>query len=89
MQMQIWDTGEPAARVGAADTTDEALELLDAECRRRYGQAAANGEGAIGMRHRFEIRDESGKPVVWLIYSPDVSRPYESVIDQDQIEVRP
>lgn len=83
---EIWEAGEPATRLGDAGSVDAAFEQLDTECRRRHDQAVANGEGTQGMRHRFEIRDQAARPVAWLVYSPDTSRPYDSVITDEMIE---
>lgn len=75
---ELWQTNEPAARLADAQTLDGALDRLDTACRVRHEQAAANGEGACHMRHRFEIRD-AADPIVFLTYTPDADRPFESV----------
>jgi hypothetical protein len=84
----VWETGPPARSIAQAGTLDEALEALDAQCRRWHEQAVADPGSA--RSHRVEIRDPDGEPAVWLMYTPDSSRPYESVrLDRLTGEVTP
>ncbi|MGI5223534.1 hypothetical protein [Actinoallomurus sp. CA-142502] len=71
----------PARRlVAQAADHGGALHLLDAECRRLHDQAAADPD-AEARTHRFEIVNAgTGRAVAWLTYSPDVARPYVSVL---------
>lgn len=78
---ELWDTNAPPRLLARVPGFDAAAAALDAECRRRHAQALANGEGATGIRYRFEIRDEQG-PVMWLVYCPDLDLPYCSVLNE-------
>ncbi|WP_141576143.1 hypothetical protein [Actinomadura sp. WMMA1423] len=73
---EIWETGAPGRRLGEADDWDAAVGELDAECERRYRQAAAAGGAG---RCRFEIR-EDGQTAAVLSWAPDLTRPYESAV---------
>jgi hypothetical protein len=57
-----------------APTHEAALDLLDEECRRRFHQLAANGEGGR-IRYHFEIYDDSGALVNSLYTTPRLERP--------------
>ena len=73
---EIWQTDPPPTRLGQADTFEGAELQLDVACRRHHEMATE--AGSAGERHHFEIR-EDGDAVAWLTYSPDITRPYESV----------
>lgn len=79
---EVWEL--PDTKLFDADNHDDALHQLDAECRRRHAQVVANGEGALEVTYRFEIRNQTtGTGTDWLTYSPDTTRPYESVLTAD------
>lgn len=77
---EVWETGAPARRLAEAGTFAEAAQQLEDECRRRYAQAAVNGEGTRGMRYRFEVRDGAGQTAAMLVWAPDCTQPYESLL---------
>ncbi|MCW2884124.1 MAG: hypothetical protein QOE54_6591 [Streptosporangiaceae bacterium] len=77
---EIWETSGPPGLLAEAATLDEALERLNTECERRHDQAAAGAAGAQELRHEFEIRDQAGKMLAVLVFHPDTTRPYESVL---------
>jgi hypothetical protein len=80
---EIWETSSPPGKLAETTTLDEALERLDTKCRRRHDQAATDADGTEELRHEFEIRDRAGKMLAVLVFSPDTSRPYDSVIVDD------
>jgi hypothetical protein len=58
-----------------APTHEAALDRLDEECRSRFHQLAANGEGGGGIRYRFEIHDPAGTMVSSLSTGPRLDGP--------------
>lgn len=57
-----------------APTHEAALDRLDEECRRRFYQLAANGEGGR-IRYHFEVQDDSGAVVNSLYTTPRLDGP--------------
>lgn len=80
---EIWETTGPPRLAGQATTADEALERLDAECRRLHQEAA--GAGAARVRHEFEVRDRAGALHAALAYTPDPAHDYESIVIGDAL----
>lgn len=73
--IEIRELTDPPQLLGEAATLAAAMDRLDAECRQRYDQAAAGGQGG-GRRHRFELV-EDGDTAAVLSWAPDLTRPYE------------
>jgi len=57
-----------------APTHEAALDRLDEECRCRFRQLAANGEGGR-IRYHFEIHDDSGALVNSMYTTPRLDGP--------------
>jgi hypothetical protein len=66
--------GELVFELFQAPTHEAALDRLDEECRCRFHQLAANGEGGR-IRYHFEINDASGALVDSLYTTPRLVGP--------------
>lgn len=67
--------GRHAVEIFQAPTHVAALDRLDEECRRRFHQLAANGEGGGHIRYRFEVVDPTGMLVSSLNTTPRLDGP--------------
>ncbi|HEU5159294.1 MAG TPA: hypothetical protein VFU43_20025 [Streptosporangiaceae bacterium] len=66
--------GELGIELFHAPTHEAALDHLDEECRCRFHQLAANGEGGR-IRYHFEIYDDAGALVNCLHTTPRLEGP--------------